>query len=466
MKTITPCRTTVTSFASPSLSQSNLQQGLEYEYEYDSGDYILSIASPPPLPTRHDPSPSHRHASSSSSCVAAALSDQSIVLYDSNSGRIAHRIEKAHDGPISELAFFPWEYRGLGTPPLLLSASRDGTIKVWDAHGPRPQRPALVMRLALPNEEALSASIGFGGTLVAAGTSAARVSFFDLRCADANGNDVRPSGHLMGSYVDAHTEEVTRVRFQSVSPPMSQSPAQAAESKTVLATASEDGLVAVHDPSRPSEDAALVSVLNIGAPTRDVGFFGPCFEGVYALTGSETMSVHHWDSAQTVSDVGGAGLRDLLSDAIDKALGRSKDDVSDGNAVEYLVGCTWAAVSTVPSAAGMTSALHLLAGNSDGNGYIFRMDADQIIPVIHLKGGHRGCIRDFCWVDSPLGKRLVTGGEDARLCEWDLSGGSAVGNSVKTPRDKTRGGGRISGRAMKGAGGSNGKGKKKFSSPY
>ncbi|KAL7523511.1 hypothetical protein ACHAXR_000215, partial [Thalassiosira sp. AJA248-18] len=164
------------------------------------------------------------------------------------------------------------------------------------------------MKLALPNEEALSVSSGYGGTLVAVGTNKARVSFFDMRA--SNGNH-RPSGALMGSYVDAHTEEVTQVRFQTI--PQS---AQSSEAKTVLATASEDGLIAVHDPSQPSEDAALLSVLNIGAPLRNVGFFGPCFEGMYALTGSETMSVHHWDSAQKVGDVGGAGLRGLLSTAV------------------------------------------------------------------------------------------------------------------------------------------------------
>ena len=38
-----------------------------------------------------------------------------------------------------------------------------------------------------------------------------------------------------------------------------------------LATASDDGLIALHDPSQPSEEAALLSVRNIGAPLRDVG---------------------------------------------------------------------------------------------------------------------------------------------------------------------------------------------------
>jgi len=308
------------------------------------------------------------------------------------------------------------------------------------------------MKLALPNEQALSVSVGYGGTLVAVGTNKARISFFDLRYNNSQGSP-RPSGALMGSYVDAHTDEVTQVTFQTI------------ESKTVLATASEDGLVAIHDPSQPSEEDALLSVLNIGAPLRNVGFFGPCLEGMYALTGSETMSVHHWDSAQTVSHVGGGGLRGLLSDAVAADSGRIGDG---GNAIDYLVGCAWAQVSTEAS----SPALHLVAGNSKGDGYLFRMDADQITPVIHLKGGHRGCIRDFCWIDSPSGgKRLITGGEDARLCEWDLSGTAVAAGSFgggRNTKSQNGGGGPMSGRKSTsgGSGGGVAKGKKKFGSPY
>jgi len=468
MKTIRPYRTGVTSFSSSASSSTQAEQG----FEYDSGDYILSIASPPP-------SQSQSHASPSSGCsiIAAALSNRSIALYDTNTGRVIHRIEKVHDGPISAISFFPWEYHGCSKAaptatslPLLCSASHDGSIKLWDARSinninnqqqqSQSQQPALTMKLALPNEQALSLSIGYGGTLIAVGTNKARISFFDMRYASSlSGKFHMPSGTLMGSYVDAHTEEVTRVHFQSIPVP-SQQPSLPQQYKTILATSSEDGLITIHDPSQPSEDAALLSVLNIGTPLRTVGFFGPNYEGLYALTGSETMSVHHWDSAQRVSDVGGAGLRGLLSNAVNAIAGNAVAMNNDdgGSAVEYLVGCTWAPVSTTTEAAA-TPALHLLAGNSNGDAYLFRMDADKITPVAELKGGHRGCIRDFCWV----GSRMITGGEDARLCDWDLTGnappiltsGGSGGSSFGSGKSKT------TARSQ-----SKTKGKKKFGSPY
>ena len=42
--------------------------------------------------------------------------------------------------------------------------------------------------------------------------------------------------------------------------------------------------------------------------------------------------------------------------------------------------------------------------------------------MLHLEGGHRGHIRDFCLIDTSSGRKLVVNGEDVWLCEWDLSG--------------------------------------------
>ena len=111
--------------------------------------------------------------------------------------QIVHRIEEAHDGPISELVFFPREYYGLGNdistdndiatePPatLIMSASQDGTVKLFD------------------------------------------------------------------------------LRVTSSSSQTSQSNSQ----KVVLASASEDGLLTIHDPSQSTEEAALLSVMNVGSP--------------------------------------------------------------------------------------------------------------------------------------------------------------------------------------------------------
>ena len=118
--------------------------------------------------------------------------------------------------------------------------------------------------------------------------------------------------------------------------------------------------------------------------------------------------------------------------------------------------------------------MHLLAGNSDGDGYLFRVDVDRIAPLAHLRGGHRGCIRDFGWIhdddEGGGGWRLVTGGEDVRLCEWDPSGYDGNDDDVVWAVGGTGGGGRA--RSARRTVGDNrtariGRtGKKKFGSPY
>ena len=126
--------------------------------------------------------------------------------------------------------------------------------------------------------------------------------------------------------------------------------------RMVLTSASKDGLVVLHDPSALTEENALLSVVNFGSPVRRIGFFGLGYEGLYALTGNETMGCYHWDSGQKVCDVGGGGmgLRRALSDAVSSggvtvialssplfASGMMADDDFDNgdNAIDYLVGC-------------------------------------------------------------------------------------------------------------------------------
>ena len=156
MKTITPLRTTVASFSSSSSHQHQPpqnQEGRGFDY-YDSGEYILSIAS-----NCTTSSSSQQHY-----VVAAALSNQSIIIYNANSGTIIQRIEKAHDGPISDIKFFPHEYHGFGTTSdhqNIISASQDGTIKVWEVPCTNNNNPTITsdaavmtMKLGLPNEQA------------------------------------------------------------------------------------------------------------------------------------------------------------------------------------------------------------------------------------------------------------------------------------------------------------------------
>jgi hypothetical protein len=467
--------------------------------------------------------------------VASALSDKSIVLYDIQTNSIIDRIYNAHDGPISEIQFFnsPSSSTAASTTTTasmmsLISAGHDGYVKTWDfrcrnnyynynssgmtsnSSGGTTTTATGTFKLGQRNEKALCVSVGYDGSLAAVGTDQAHISFFDLRYCQSSSSvsgSNSSSTALLGNYIDAHTDDVTCVKFQTIPSTSSSSSGCNSNSSsntttTVLATASEDGLINIYNPSASTEETALLTVINVNCPIREITFFGPNYQGLAVLTGNESMVCYHWDSGQLICNVGNGigiggignsgnssngmgGLRKVLSDTIrlsssnrsnngkttninmssSSAIGGNEmmmmdDDDNDKtccdddteNTIDYLISCQW---TTLPSSSSCQPALHLLAGNTNGNAYIFQIDTNSITPLVHLTGGHRGCIRDFVWIDNDsdynaiVGKRrLITGGEDARLCEWDLfssSSSSLLGvgtNTTMSTTNKNSSGGR------------------------
>jgi WD repeat-containing protein 89 len=343
---ISPSRTVVTNFSSSSTGNGIIQDN------YDEGVWVLDSCS-------------------GSAWFGCTLSNGNIHVYDHERLQSVQSYISPHgNNQITDLSSD--SFNGL------ITSSKNGSVCLFDV---RQATPAL--KFDVPrNEQALSVDLGYGGALAAIGSSKAHIHFFDLR----------DGGKLLGSYVDAHTDEVTRVRFQATN---------SGETTSLLISGSEDGLSCIFDTSQPSEEAALQGVLNVQAPLRRVGFFGPSSEGVYCLTGSETLSVWHHDTAQRICDFGPALRTDLSELATVQ--------------VDYLVDCFWDASK---------QHLSLLTGSHAGDGTVFQVDAGKISPRYKLQNGHRGDIRSWSHIQS--GDVFVTVGEDARLCEWNRTGFSTT----------------------------------------
>lgn len=396
---LSPNRTVVTSFTTTSTNS------------LDDGHYILHLCSNNKSATNTPQTP----------LITCALTNRCIYTYNNETLQKVHSIENAHTASITDLSHSTvvnGASNNTDTTPLVVSSSEDGFVKLFDlrTHGGTP-----ALQMLLPkNEQALTASLGYGGVLAAVGGGKGNIHFYDLRNATGNSSLANP----LGSYVDAHTDDVTRVRFQ----PGVQ---DASTTTSLLVSASEDGLVCIHDTSQPSEEKALKSVLNVQSPLREVGFFGPRMEGMYCLTGSETISVWHHESAQPLCNLGDK-VRDVLSGM-----------TSGGMApIQYLVGCFWDGLE-----------LNLVAGDGKGDCGIFRVDACGSMNLRRiLSGGHMGCIRGFVSSPLPFEKSvIVTGGEDARLCEWNVNqekkksnGTSGISHSLSSSDTLPRvGGGRV-----------------------
>ena len=362
--------------------------------------------------------------------VSCALSNRCVQTYDRETLKLIHSIDQAHDGPITDICHSQIASSGDSIQsPLLVTSSEDGLVKIFDlrisatssstsSNTFNTSGNTSVLQLGMPHkaEEALSVSIGYNGALTAVGTNKGFVHFYDLRhlsntcttnTSNTNYNSTNTNQQPLGSYVDAHTDDVTKVRFQKHS-------RDNHTTTPLLLTASEDGLACTFDTSQPSEELALKSIINTGSPLRDVGFFGPNLEGLYCLTGSETMSVWHHDSAQRIGDFG--DIRNHLGML-----------VGGGMEIQYLVGCAWME---------MEQELVLLAGNHDGDCVLYKVDAGSLEVKKVMSGGHRGCVRSFVPVSSNSnsssnagngngngnGSCFITAGEDSRLCEWSEHG--------------------------------------------
>ena len=74
-----------------------------------------------------------------------------------------------------------------------------------------------------------------------------------------------------------------------------------------------------------------------------------------------------------------------------------------------------------------------MAGTNSGDLAIFAVDAGSVSLTTTLVGGHRGCVRGFEVITTMKSSLIITGGEDARLCQWDLSSSSSSPSTATQP---------------------------------
>jgi WD repeat-containing protein 89 len=356
---LSPSRTVITSFTPrrPSLLS------VEGAASFDDGDWVLSLASSSEALFQRT--------------IACALSNGQVLVYDQNRLHPVATYNQVHGQSLSSQLTY-------GPEGTIISIGMDGSLALLDT---RQGNNTVAARASLPTgQSALSISLGFDGYVAAVGSDKARIHFFDLR-----------STKLVGSYVDSHMDMVTTLQFRP--------------GTSTLVSGSEDGLVCIFDTTQPTEEAALKTVLNVGAPVRMVGFCGDVDRAsastVFCLTGSESASLWNYETATCIRDFG-FELRQQL-----QRLAPSMPSI------DYLVKAHWDVSS---------QELLLTAGNAQGGAALYRLTRQQNGATSYngdhlnwelchvLEGGHRGVVRDVCHLSQSV---LVTAGEDARLCEWN-----------------------------------------------
>lgn len=393
MSSLSPSRTVVTSFTprKPSLPDSVTA--------FEEGDWVLCTT-----------------ADTASGSVSCALSNGQVQVYDQTRLHRIHTFQHGDSCSSNHATNTVINDLICGPQHTIVTAGNDSQIIVWDL-----RQGTAALRTSIPaGQSALSVSVGFDGYLAAVASNKARIHFMDLRQACPSGNNNNNnnnSNNLLGSYVDSHTHEVTQVHFQP--------------GTSVLLSGAEDGLACIFDTTQPTEEIALKSVMNVGTPLRHVGFCGADLDSVYCLTGSETASLWHWDSAVCSQDFGGNLLRERLVQPFGNKL-----------AIDYLVDAHWDAQS---------QELLMMTGSATGDAGLFRLTErnPNFEPCHVLTNGHRGVVRAWSPLSSSM---LITAGEDARLCEWNRLGPQAEQTQVDVSTSAANSGMNI-GRSLPGGGG-------------
>jgi WD40 repeat protein len=378
LSSLSPSRTVVTSFTPrrPSLPDNVTA--------FEEGDWVLCTT-----------------ADTASGTVSCALSNGEVQVYDQSRLHRVHTFQGSDSAGSSNHATATNTVINdliSGPQHTIVTAGSDSQIVVWDL-----RQGTAALRTSIPaGQSALSVSVGFDGYLAAVASNKARIHFMDLRQAGGPSGNDNNNNHssLLGSYVDSHTDEVTQVHFQP--------------GTSVLLSGAEDGLACIFDTTQPTEEMALKSVMNVGTPLRHVGFCGADLSSVYCLTGSETASLWHWDSAVCQQDFGGNLLRERLVQPFGNKL-----------SIDYLVDAHWDA---------LTQELFMMTGSATGDAALFRLTerSPNFEPCHVLTNGHRGVVRAWSPLSSSM---MITAGEDARLCEWNRLGPQAeqAPAAVSTP---------------------------------
>jgi hypothetical protein len=229
-----------------------------------------------------------------------------------------------------------------------------------------------------------------------------------------------------------------------------------------LVTASQDGLVAVHDLAAGfNQDDGFVAALNAGTSVEEIGLYGAAGERLWVRTGTESLQLWEWAKAAAPDAAGGdVAFLDLTWEARGAAAavaaaagGRAAAALGE---VDYLAGAHWDPAS---------GRLLMIAGNNAGAVGFFPLDEASALsgslagkppaaalgpPPVVLAGCHDAVVRSVRCFAPPAGGAAAgllcaTGGEDAKLGLWTLappppgSGGGGGGGAAAAASDMSDG---------------------------
>lgn len=297
------------------------------------------------------------------SSLAVATSEHDLCILDPNNLKPTRRLQ-GHRDVVEDLGFFQAD------PSCLVSCSHDGSAMVWDLRASTAARS-----FEVSSREVYSCCVGQDDSLLACAASN-KVHLFDM----AHGKQLRV-------FKESHTDVVNHVRFHP-------------DGK--LLSGAEDNLVVVLDTQKSREDEAMIGVIPNDECVRSFSLVGPDRNTLCCC--STTEDVRIWQLGEDFGTLK-AQFTNLRSHPL---LMRNEDE-------DFGLGYVVETFYDQPSAE-----VFLLAGAGTlGDLLLFRVTLAEAVPVaVFGKGldqGHTGIVRSALCLP---GGRVLTAGEDGRVCAW------------------------------------------------
>ncbi|XP_023559566.1 WD repeat-containing protein 89 isoform X2 [Octodon degus] len=312
------------------------------------------------------------------SLVAVLCSNGSIRIYDKETLNVLQEFS-GHPGLLHGIRF-------ANCCDSVYSASTDGTVKCWDARlaGKKPVQ----LFKGYPSNVFISFDINCNDHVICAGTEKvdddALLVFWDAR---VNSEALSTTRDPLGTYSEAHSDDITQVCFHPRNPNM-------------LVTGSTDGLVNVFDISADDEEHSLVTTCNSTSSVSCIGWFGREYKQIYCMTHDEGFcwwDLNHLDTEEPITCLNIQDVREIVS---------MKEDNLD-----YLIGGLYHE---------KIDKLFVIGGTHTGRIHLMTCTRSGLTPVTSLGRGHAATVRSLCW--DGRDSALLTGGEDARLVLWKSGG--------------------------------------------
>jgi len=201
-------------------------------------------------------------------------------------------------------------------------------------------------------------------------------------------------------YKGCHSSEVTQLRFHPTY-------------TNKLFSGSVDGLLCTFDISLGNENKALEQVYPIEDTISKIGVFGPSNEFLYCYTTFSNFYIISIEKEEIIADY--KDIRNILS-------------TIGGITINYLLECQYNPA---------TNQFFIVSGTYSGIVVIFEIKNGNIEPYAILSEGHKSQIRCMNWEYST--NKIITGGEDSKLCLWNFSNSMETDNrsNLKITREVT-----------------------------